>query len=196
MNTMTRRVAVALTGFVLALGTSTAQPQTSTNQNEGQNLRRPDWQNMDGQQIQQFFQQRMNEMFRERLEVTDDAEWKIIEERLNRVSRARWATITEGTGLMGLGSMALGRGGAGRGGDGPGGGRGFGSLFGQPSPEAQALQQAIDAKAPVAEIKSKLAKLQELRKQKQAELIKAQDDLRKVLTPRQEAISVLLGLLD
>jgi Spy/CpxP family protein refolding chaperone len=69
-------------------------------------------------------------------------------------------------------------------------------MFGQPSAETQALQQAIDAKAPAAEIKSKLAKLRELRKQKQAELVKAQDDLRNVLTPRQEAIAALIGLLD
>jgi Spy/CpxP family protein refolding chaperone len=193
MKSTNQRMATVVAALLLAVGGITAYSQPSTNQNEGRNLRGPDWQNMDGQQIQQFFQRRMNEMFRERLEVTDDAEWKIIEERLNRVSQARWTMITEGTGLMGMGNMAFGRG---RGGEGPGGGRGFGSMFGQPSAEAQALQQAIDNKSPASEIKAKLAKLQELRKQKQAELVKAQDDLRKLLTPRQEAIASLMGLLD
>jgi len=193
MKKFNQWVTMAVAGLVLALGGLTAQSQQSTNQSS----RGPDWQNMDGQQIQQFFQKRMNEMFRERLEVTDDAEWKIIEERLGRVTQARWAMIAEGTGMMGMGNMGFGgRGGAGRGGEGPGGGRGFAGMFGQPSAEAQALQQAIDAKAPASEIKAKLAKLQELRKQKQADLVKAQDDLRKLLTPRQEAIAALMGLLD
>lgn len=184
---------------VLALiigGDLAAHGQQNTNQNEGRNPR-PDWQNMDGQQMQQFIQRRMMETFRERLEVPDDAEWKIVEERLGRVTQARMATVADGAGMMGMGAMAFGRGGpGGRGGEGPGGGRGFGGLFGQPSAEAQALQQAIDAKAPTAEIKSKLAKLQEVRRQKQADLVRAQDDLRKVLTQRQEAIAVLMGLLD
>jgi hypothetical protein len=189
MKRLKQWVAAASVGCVLTLGGITVQSQQSTNQSG----RGPDWQNMDGQQMQQFFQRRMNEMFRERLEVSDDAEWKIIEERLGRVTQARWATIAEGTGLMGMGNMGFGRG---RGGEGPGGGRGFAGMFGQPSAEAQALQQAIDAKAPAAEIKAKLTKLKELRKQKQAELVKAQDDLRNVLTPRQEAIASLMGLLD
>ncbi|MCW5553826.1 MAG: hypothetical protein KIS67_16910 [Verrucomicrobiae bacterium] len=184
---------------VLALsmgGELAAQPQPNANQNEGRNPR-PDWQNMDGQQMQQFIQRRMMETFRERLEVTDDAEWKIVEERLGRVTQARMATVADGAGMMGMGAMAFGRGGpGGRGGEGPGGGRGLGGLFGQPSAEAQALQQAIDAKAPAADIKAKLAKLQEARRQKQADLVKAQEDLRKVLTQRQEAIAVLMGLLD
>jgi len=189
MKELNQWVAMAGVGLVLALGGLTAQSQPSTNQSP----RGPDWQNMDGQQIQQFFQRRMNEMFRERLEVTDDAEWKIIEERLGRVTQARMAVMAEAVGMMGMGNMGFGRG---RGGEGPGGGRGFAGMFGQPSAESQALQQAIDAKAPASEIKAKLAKLQELRKQKQADLVKAQDDLRKLLTPRQEAIAALMGLLD
>ncbi|MBE0544858.1 MAG: hypothetical protein IH623_26260 [Verrucomicrobia bacterium] len=189
-------IAVGAVLVLTAVGNLAAQTQPNTNQNEGRNPR-PDWQNMDGQQMQQFIQRRMMETFRERLEVTDDAEWKIVEERLGRVTQARMATVADGAGMMGMGAMAFGRGGpGGRGGEAPGGGRGLGGLFGQPSAEAQALQQAIDAKAPAAEIKSKLAKLQEARQQKQASLLKAQDDLRKVLTQRQEAIAVLMGLLD
>ncbi len=67
--------------------------------------------------------------------------------------------------------------------------------MGQSSPEADALQKAIDAKAPKAEVKAALEKFIASRKAKQAELEKAQDELRKVLTSRQEAIATLNGLL-
>jgi hypothetical protein len=186
----------ALAVFVLA-GSAFAQNESSTNRNRGRDLRNLDWQNMDPQEIQKVIQQRMMETYRERLEVTDDAEWKLIEERVSTVTQARMATLTDGGGLMGFGGMGGRPGGFGPGGGGPpGGGRGLQSLFGQPSAEVQALQQAIEAKAPAAEIKAKLAKLQEIRKQKHAELVKAQNELRQLLTPRQEAIAVLMGLLE
>jgi hypothetical protein len=79
--------------------------------------------------------------------------------------------------------------GAGQGGGRRGGGR-------QLSPAAQDLQQAIEAKAPADEIKAKLAKYREDRQQKEANLQKAQDDLKKVLNSRQEATAVLMGLLN
>ena len=61
--------------------------------------------------------------------------------------------------------------------------------------EREALKKAIDAKASAAELKTALTKYQEARKAKQAELEKVQASLRKVLTPRQEAIAALNGLL-
>ena len=67
--------------------------------------------------------------------------------------------------------------------------------MGQANPEAEALQKAIDAKAPKAEIKAALDRYVASRKAKQADLEKAQDELRKVLTARQEAIATLNGLL-
>jgi hypothetical protein len=57
------------------------------------------------------------------------------------------------------------------------------------------LQKAIESKAPADELKAKLAKLREARKEKEAALEKAQEDLRKVLSVRQEAAAVLAGLL-
>jgi Spy/CpxP family protein refolding chaperone len=45
------------------------------------------------------------------------------------------------------------------------------------------------------EWKAKLAKFREARKAKEAALTKAQEDLRKVLTVRQEATAVSMGLL-
>ena len=65
----------------------------------------------------------------------------------------------------------------------------------QPSPESEALQNAIDANAPAAQIKDALAKYEASQKAKQAKLVQAQEDLRKVLTVKQEAQATLLGLL-
>ena len=59
----------------------------------------------------------------------------------------------------------------------------------------EALQKAVESKAPADELKAKLAKLREARKEKEAALEKAQEDLRKVLSVRQEAAAVLAGLL-
>jgi hypothetical protein len=153
-----------------------------------------DFQNMSPAQRQEAFRQVMLENYREQLEIKDDAEWQIIETRISKVLQARTEAAADGAGLMGMGNM-FGRGGRG-GGGGPGGGRGLQAFLGQPSPESEALQRAIDANAPSPELKDKLAKLQEVRKQKQAAVAKAQDELRKVLSVRRESIAVLNGLLD
>ena len=63
------------------------------------------------------------------------------------------------------------------------------------SPELDALRKTIESKASAAEIKSKLADLRAARKQKEAELEKAQDDLKTILSARQEAVAVTFGLL-
>ena len=136
------------------------------------------------------FRERMMERVKERMEVTDDAEWKVIEPLVQKVMDARMASGGMGRGMFG-GPRRNGGDNA-PGGDQGGQRRGFGP---PPSPEAEALQKAIDAKAPKAEIKAAMAKYVESRKAKQAELEKAQEDLRKVLTTRQEAIATLDGLL-
>jgi hypothetical protein len=138
------------------------------------------------------FRQRMMDRLKEQLEVTDDAEWKALEPMVQAVTDARMATM----GGMGRGMF----GGPRRGGNNNNNGNAADQPrrggFGQPpSPEADALQKAIDAKAPKAEIKAALDKFVASRKAKQAQLEKAQDDLRKVLTSRQEAIATLNGLL-
>lgn len=125
--------------------------------------------------------QRMMERTREQLEITDDKEWQAIEPLVAKVGEARMASFS-------------GRGFGGRGG-GPGGQGGGRAGFGQPNPTAEALQKAVDAKASNAETKAALEKFVADRKAKQAELEKAQANLRKVLTPRQEAIATLNGLL-
>jgi len=141
------------------------------------------------------FRQRMMDRYREQLEVKSDDEWKLISERIGKVMDARRE--------VGFGGGGFGRG-TRRGGDNAGGGantngggdqarrRGFGP---EPSPEAEALEKAIEAKASNDEIKAKLAKYRESKKDKEAKLTKAQEDLRKVLSVRQEAAAVLAGLL-
>jgi hypothetical protein len=156
---------------------------------------RPNRGNFDPEQ----FRQRMMERYREALEVKGDDEWKVIAPRIEKVSEARREV---GTGFGGPGGF--GRGGGRRGGDGndqggAGGGAGGGGnrarFGGEPNPDAEALQKAIEAKAPADEIKAKLAKYRESRKAKEAKLAQAQDELRKVLSVRQEASAVLAGLL-
>jgi hypothetical protein len=138
------------------------------------------------------FRERMMERYKEQLEVTDDSEWKAMEPMIQAVLDARMSSMAG----MGRGMF----GGPRRGGNDGGGNNADqqrrGGPFGQqPSPEAEALQKAIDAKAPKAELKAALQKYVDSRKAKQAQLEKAQDDLRKILTSRQEAIATLNGLL-
>ncbi len=135
--------------------------------------------NFDPAQMQQMLLERYKEM----LEVTDNDEWSAIKPLIQKVMEARLA----GFAGMGRGMM----GGPGRGG--PGGGPP--GMFGQTMPEAEALQKAIDAKASKAEIKAALGKLVAARQAKKSELLQAQDNLRKVLTTRQEATATLNGLL-
>ena len=139
---------------------------------------------------------RMMERYREALEVKGDDEWKILEGRITKVMEAQRDTRMG----MGFGGRGGPGGGGRRGGDTAGGGGNTDQarrnpFMGEPSPEAEALQKAIDSKASSDEIKAKLAKFRDARKSKEAALEKAQDDLRKVLSVRQEAVSVSMGLL-
>ncbi len=176
---------LALASVAVALGLSNGQLAAQDQPQQ----QRPGRGNFDPEQMRQ----RMMERVREQLEVKSDDEWKVISERVEKVNQAR-----REVGGGGFGGMGFGRGGGGGGGDQPGGGdqarrpRGPG---GEPSPEAEALQKAIEAKASAEEIKTKLAKYREARKEKEARLEQAQDELRKVLTVRQEAAAVLAGFL-
>jgi hypothetical protein len=87
-------------------------------------------------------------------------------------------------------------GGRNRGGNNGGQAGGGGNFGQQPNPAADALQQAVDSDAPTAQIKDLLAKYEASQKVKQAALKQAQDNLRAVLTVKQEAQATLTGLLD
>ena len=57
------------------------------------------------------------------------------------------------------------------------------------------MQKAIDGKASNAEMKAAIAKYDAAHKAKMADLQKAQAELRKVLSVKQEAVATLDGLL-
>lgn len=137
------------------------------------------------------FQQRMMERTKEMLEVTNDDEWKAIEPRVQKVrDMQREALGGMGRGMFGRGPRP--------GDNAPPSDQASqrrGGIFGAPSPEAEALQKAIDSKASKSEVKAALEKYVASRKARQAEMEKAQAALRELLTPRQEAIATLNGLL-
>ena len=141
------------------------------------------------------FQQRMMERVKEQLEVTDETEWKALEPMVQKVMDARREVMMGGMGGM----RGMGRGP--RGGDAAGGAGGDQqnrrpSMFGEPSAEAQALEKAITSKASKDELKAAMAKFRAAKKEKEVKLKEAQENLRKVLTLRQEAIAVNGGYLD
>lgn len=132
-------------------------------------------------------QERMMEMYRERLEVKSDDEWKAIQPLVAKVTEAR-REVGTGFGRNMFRPPGGGPGG-GNGGRRPGG-------FGEPSPEEEALQKAVESTAPAADLKAAMAKVREAKKAKEAKLAAAQENLRKVLTVRQEAQALLAGLLN
>ncbi len=130
---------------------------------------------------------------REQFEITDDAEWKVISDRITTVSEAQRLSMTAGMGGGGRGGFG-GPGGA-PGGRGAAGGNRGGRQGLNANPEQDALRQAVTDKLPDAEIKSRLASLREARKANEEKLSKTQEELRAVLSVRQEAVAVMLGLL-
>lgn len=129
---------------------------------------------------------------RDQMEIKDDAEWTAIEAKLGKAYDARQNLI----GPMMRG--AFGRGGPRRNqnnGDDQAQRPRRNGMFGEPSPTLDALQKAIDDKAPKDEIKTKLAAYRANLKDRQAKFEAAQEDLRSVLTARQEAIVTVAGLL-
>lgn len=150
----------------------------------------------------QEMQTRMLSGLRERMGVTSDEEWNVIAERLTKIMEARRAT-GGGPGVLAGGAPRGGPGGGGGdvqrgpGGGGPGGGMPMRTMRpGGGSPEAAALQAAVADKLPDAEIKARLNQLRLTRKANEAKLEAAQEELRAVLTVRQEAMAVLFGILN
>jgi hypothetical protein len=122
------------------------------------------------------------------LEVANDDEWNVIEPRLEKSVKLKIEVLT--LGLDGLGDMF------GQFGGGGGAMARFGGLMGDPDPSVDALKTALDNNAPVAEVKAAMAKVREFRQQKRAALAKAQQDLKDILSVRQEATLLRVGLLD
>ncbi len=141
------------------------------------------------------FRQRMMDGLKDRLEIKDDAEWKALEGKIGKVMDAAMEVRSGRMGGFG-GFSGRTRGGNSDTNAPAGGGRGNrGGFGGTPSPELEALNKAIESKASEADIAAALEKVRAAAKAKEAKLEAAQEDLKKLLTPRQEAIAVANGLL-
>lgn len=142
-------------------------------------------------------QKRMLERVKEQLEVTKDDEWAVLQPIVQKVFDARREQMAEGMGGM-MRGFSRSRGG----GDNNNGGGGSGdqnrrpSFFGERSAESQALDKAIESKASKKDLEAAMAKVRAAKKAKEAKVKEAQDNLRKVLSTRQEAIAVANGWLD
>jgi hypothetical protein len=127
--------------------------------------------------------------YRQDMAVVDDGEWSAISNRIAAVLTAR--TLAN--------PNANARGG------GPGGGRGGrggGAVAADPttttattSDAMAALQKDYDDKAPTPTIKADITKVLKEHNDNQAAYLKAQDDLRLLLTARQEAYLTIKGVL-
>ena len=131
------------------------------------------------------FRQRMADRIKEQMGATD-AEWTVLQPKVAKVQELQFAAISRG----GFGSRG-----------GPGGGRDGGTSS---EPTASPLQQksrdlqaSLDNKdAKPEELKAKLDALRQARQKAKADLTKAQEELRELLTVRQEAVLVMMGTLE
>jgi hypothetical protein len=146
--------------------------------------------------------QRMMERMKEQLGADDQA-WKVMEPRLAKVMELSRQANAGGRGMM-FGMMGRG----GRGGPGgPGGDQGGpqGDRRGRgPQGEQTALDKAMaqlrttleNQSATPEEIKTQLTAVRQAREKARQELAVAQQDLKKILTLRQEAMLVEMGQLE
>lgn len=125
------------------------------------------------------------------MEIKKDDEWSAIEPLIQKVMDAR-----RDAGGMGFGRGRPPGGGNNNNNGGDQANRRRGGFGPTPSPEAEALQKAIDDNSPAGQLAAALKKFRESRKSRQAALDKAQADLQAVLTPRQEAVAVAENLLN
>jgi hypothetical protein len=126
-------------------------------------------------------QDRMLEMYKERLGATDD-EWTIIKPRLAEVMKYSLNTRS----MRGMGGR---------------GNRGGQQTTETPTDPVQIavteLQQTLDKEAPTAaEIKAKLIALRGAREKNKQQLVVAQQKLKEVLSVKQEALLVMMGMLE
>ena len=124
------------------------------------------------------------------LKVTDE-EWTVLSPMIDKVEEKAGALLA-----FRMSSRSFGGGGTTGGGGAPGGpgGRGGGT---QPSAEVQALKDVAERDGVSnEEFKVKIEAARNARKRIQGELDAARDELKKVVTVRQEAVLLAMGVLD
>jgi len=131
------------------------------------------------------FRQRMEERLREQLGTTEE-EWKVLQPKLEKVMTARRDTMGGGFGFGGFG------------GRGPRGDDNNSSQQRSAVQTASAeLRTTLENKdAAPEEINAKLKALRDAREKARADLAAAQKDLKEIITPRQEAVLVTMGMLE
>jgi len=134
---------------------------------------------------------------KEQLAVTNEDDWKVLEPAVGKVIDAQMEVLSSLRGMGGPGGRPRNNNNNNNDNNGDNGGqnRRRGGFGGPPNPDMEDLQKAIDDKAPAEDIKAKLAKVRESTAAKEAKLAVAQEDLKKLLTSRQEAIAVVNGIL-
>jgi predicted nucleic acid-binding Zn ribbon protein len=127
-------------------------------------------------------QKRMADMMKERLEISDE-EWKVVEPRLRKVM-----DLSRDVRFGGMGMFSR---------DGRMGGRRADSQQNSAEKAQQELRETLEKDTVAPElIKAKLTALREAREKLRLELITAQQELSEVLTLKQEAQLVLMGILE
>lgn len=164
---------VASSALAISLPAQTAALPPAGNGNSTDNTAGTDGRGRRGNFNPADIQARILANLREQLAVKDDAEWSLISERITTVMNLRRNLAVGGFGGFGNRNR-------------PGAAA---------NPEVDALRAAITDNLPDAEIKARLARVREVRKQNETKLAQAQEDLRAVLTIRQEAVAVSAGLL-
>jgi len=145
----------------------------------------------DPERMRQMMSQRMQEMFG-----ATDAEWKILGPRVTKVQELS-RQVQGGF----RGGMMFGRRGGPQGG--PGGGR-FGGRPGTPGREQSEVEKATEGlrtllentSATPEQIKNQLTVLRGAKEKAKQQLAVAQKELRQIITVRQEAQCVMMGMLD
>jgi hypothetical protein len=168
---MTRRVLVmmALGCALVAPSFARAQAQDNTNQN-----RRGEF---DPAQMRERFMNSIKEQLK-----ADDDEWKVLSPKIEKLMTAQRDARAGGGGFRGR----------------PGGGGGGDNQPTTPVAKASAdLRTVLENKdAPADEIAKKLAALREARDKARTDLQAVQKELKEVLTQRQEAVLVTMGMLE
>jgi hypothetical protein len=177
----------AICGIVAALFCGASTVSAQDNGGGGNGGGRPGRGNFDPAQ----FQQRMMDGVRDQLGFTNDTDWSAVQPLVQKVMDAR-RDVGTGNGMR---MMFQRRNRDQNGGDNNNRPRNN-PFFGTPSPEFTALQTALDNNAPDDQIKDLLTRYQASQKAKQDKLKAAEENLRAVLTVKQEATATLLGLLE
>ena len=139
----------------------------------------------------QDFVQMMNDRLKTSLKVKDD-EWAVLKPLIEKVQTAQ-REAGAGRSFGGFG----GRGGGGPRGDAPATGAAPIADTRPGAAEGTALRTALESETTTPEdLKAKLAAVRAVRKKGTADLAAAREELKKVVTVRQEAVLVSMGLLD